>query len=722
MGHLTDILGARFSAYLENRRWPRAVLLKSVGLVLTSDPLAESIAQGRAAGAGGRRPTRQVRLQARSIRDRVRANGGHRAAIPELLDLIRTYPSIEEFQKITARILNEGGDRGSALQAWLGISLRFPRAMDAFHNLALLTLRENGPEAVAVLLRARFSRMPTKLDQLLAYAEACDLAGAAVDRRAAFGRLARIFAKRSDAWLTTSSWLEEELVVSRAAVSLVRQFVAGTALAPPIIRRRAHLQTAVGEWEPLESGGKETAASIRVLGALFEQLIQVRRVGVWHQPSSTGPALLLTGSLGAGGAERQLVTTAIGLNRIGLGEQPLGDGSFVDKIGVVARSLRGRRDGSFFVGDLDQAGVPVRSYRELPDFAGDLSTSAVRPALSALGYLPWSTAEAVIKLTDWLRHQKPQVVHIWQDGLVYAAGLAALLAGVPRVVLSGRSMPPPDRSENYLVEYDIIYRSLLRAPGVKLSVNSYHASSRYASWLKIDPEQIAVIHNGVAPLSREADPSSDDLWRAFEGRTGRSGLTLGAVMRLDEVKRPLLWIEAAASVLAKLPDARFVIVGDGPFRTRAELKAVALGIAGRCLFVGRSQRVGYWLTKMDALMLLSEHEGLPNAVIEAQLAGVPVLATAVGGTPEALVAGVTGIVTDPHPDPRDIADLIAGLAARPEQLRRMGVEAARWASQAFPIAKMLSSTLDTYSAAGRIARGGQAEPQEPAGLRLQYAD
>src|SRR5262249_53095821 len=160
-----------------------------------------------------------------------------------------------------------------------------------------------------------------------------------------------------------------------------------------------------------------------------------------------------------------------------------------------------------------------------------------------------------------------------------------------------------------------------------LSVNSQYAAGRYARWLGIDSTQISVIPNGVAPLASDGDSSSRTLWEAFDAQTKGASLTLGAVMRLDQVKRPLLWVEAAASVLENVPDARFIVVGDGPFRVKAMRKAEMLGIASRCLFAGRSTAVGYWLTKMDALMLLSEHEGLPNALIEAQLAGVPVIAT-----------------------------------------------------------------------------------------------
>lgn len=677
-------------------RWPRPDLLDSIALGSDADALGQAVAEGAAVGNLRRRATPDVRLRARAIRDQARASGRYDAAIGQLLPLVREYPAVEEIQKIAARLLGEMRDSG-ALDAWLGVSLRFPAAMDAFHNVAMLAHQQKGPHAVRTILRARFRGMPRRLDQLLAYAEACDLAGAVSERRAAFDRIAKLFASRNNSWLETASWLEEEIGVHRRLVAIVRRLAAGAWLGPPIVREKLRLNTLLGE-EAAErdAADKSPAASVRVLGALFDRILSDRR-----EPAAVegGPLMLLTGSLGAGGAERQLVHTAVGMARLDVEQRTLRNGLILDPVSVVARSLRDRKDGAFFLSDLRAAEVPVQSYRELPDFAGSLSTSAVRPALSALGFLPWSTAEAVIKLTDWFKAQRPAVVHIWQDGLVYAVGLAALLAGVPRIVLSGRSTPPPDRRERYLVEYDIIYRSLLRAPGVQLSVNSRHAAKRYAAWLEIDPDRIPVVPNGAVRLPAVGDADAEAAFHAFAARTQGCSFTLGAIMRLDKVKRPLLWIDAAAGVLARIADARFIIVGDGPLRAKAEARAEALGIAHRCLFTGRSSCVGYWISRMDCAMLLSEHEGLPNSLIEAQLGGVPVITSPAGGASETLVPGKTGMVTSAEPTPDEIAGLVTGLIAEPGKLKSMGVAAMCWAEETFPIPRMLSRTLDVYSAA-----------------------
>ncbi len=109
---------------------------------------------------------------------------------------------------------------------------------------------------------------------------------------------------------------------------------------------------------------------------------------------------------------------------------------------------------------------------------------------------------------------------------------------------------PIDRPDRYRPEYDVIYKALLAADNVSLSVNSQFAASRFADWLGIDPGRIAVIRNGVTALPMVGDTTAQARFERFDARTAPSSLTLGTVMRLDPNKRPLLWIDAAAKILA----------------------------------------------------------------------------------------------------------------------------------------------------------------------------
>jgi glycosyltransferase involved in cell wall biosynthesis len=303
--------------------------------------------------------------------------------------------------------------------------------------------------------------------------------------------------------------------------------------------------------------------------------------------------------------------------------------------------------------------------------------------------------------------------------MAFETALAALLARVPRIIVCLRSVPAIDRPDRYRFEYPVLFHALLAAQNVALCCNSRFAAARYGQWLGVDPDKFAVIPNGVARLPGGGDEPSQALYREFDARTGKSPLTLGVVMRLDENKRPLLWVKAAASILEKLPSARFVVVGDGRLRRQVMKWTRERGIAHRFLFAGVSQSVGFWLSKMDLFMLLSKQEGLPNALIEAQLSAVPVVITPAGGAPETMIAGATGIVVDPDPAAEEVAARVLDLAAEPVRLRAMGAAGRKRASESFSVAQMLRETI-ALMAGGRLEGDGR-ERQHWAGNSLANA-
>ena len=145
---------------------------------------------------------------------------------------------------------------------------------------------------------------------------------------------------------------------------------------------------------------------------------------------------------------------------------------------------------------------------------------------------------------------------------------------------------------------------------------------------------------------------------------------------------------------------RFIIVGSGAVFDLARRRAVELGISSRILFTGHSRNVGYWLSKMNLVMLLSEFEGLPNVLMEAQLAGLPVLSTPAGGSTETFISGRTGLALQSASNPTT-ADFLAKLdelISDPVRLRFMGSQARENAKQKFAIPKILALTTRLFKA------------------------
>ena len=123
-----------------------------------------------------------------------------------------------------------------------------------------------------------------------------------------------------------------------------------------------------------------------------------------------------------------------------------------------------------------------------------------------------------------------------------------------------------------------------------------------------------------------------------------------------------------------MPDATFVFAGDGPLRIALEAEARRLGVAVRCVFLGQRSDVPALLAAADLFVLPSLYEGLPVSVLEAMAAGRPVVATAIGGTDEAVTSEETGLLVAPR-DPAALASAIRRLQADPALARRLAAAA-----------------------------------------------
>lgn len=217
--------------------------------------------------------------------------------------------------------------------------------------------------------------------------------------------------------------------------------------------------------------------------ALLGDILARRRADPPRPRRRLGSMMMISGSLGSGGAERQLVTTVLSLHKAAEAGASIAGYDVAGPVRVACRSLNPKRDYNFFLKSVQSAGVEVTEYGRLEPFGGRVRASAVRPYAAALDFLPERMSEGAARLVDFLRFEAPDVVHVWQDGMVLAAGLAAVMARAPRIVLSVRTLPPTDRVNRWKLELEPLYRALLSASGVVLTANSTLAARRYEEWL-----------------------------------------------------------------------------------------------------------------------------------------------------------------------------------------------------------------------------------------------
>lgn len=186
----------------------------------------------------------------------------------------------------------------------------------------------------------------------------------------------------------------------------------------------------------------------------------------------------------------------------------------------------------------------------------------------------------------------------------------------------------------------------------------------------VGAEKVTIVPNGIR-LSKSVERTTD------RGRLRRSlGLPeeatlLISVGRLDEAKGQVYLLRALAGVSAPGSDLRLIILGDGPLRNELAGEAERLGILQRVDLRGGVDNVGEFLDASDIFVLPSLWEGLPMAMLEAMNAGLPVVATGVGGIPEVLSHEANGLLCRPA-DVEDLRRAITRLLESPELCRKLG--------------------------------------------------
>lgn len=387
-------------------------------------------------------------------------------------------------------------------------------------------------------------------------------------------------------------------------------------------------------------------------------------------PENTVSVALVTGTLGPGGAERQLTRLAGELTRLSKAPEQAPPDILMRprKVEVLVKQHTeptgaSKKQDDFFLPVLVEAQIPVTEINRLPAVSVAHQTIPEENLARLLEHLPPPVHYGVTRLTPVLRENAFDVVSLWQDGTCLFGALAALLAGVPTIHLVFRGLPPNIRKDRFRAEYPELYQALAQVPGVVFVSNSRKAAEAYSEWLGIPIMRFHILYNGVPDLATDASEEDKQKWQAFLENTSDATETVGGVFRLEPDKRPQLWIKLAALYLKKRPKARFFIVGDGRLRENIEALAEELEVTDRLLLVGLSNHVGFWYSQMDASVLLSRYEGLPNVLIEAQLLGVPVISTPAGGAGECFVEDETGhLLSDvDHPSLHEACEKVTSM-------------------------------------------------------------
>ena len=292
------------------------------------------------------------------------------------------------------------------------------------------------------------------------------------------------------------------------------------------------------------------------------------------------------------------------------------------------------------------------------------------------------TALAVTRLVAPLRRFRPELIHSHNVRATLAASAAARLAGPLR-------RPPLLATFHGVVpsEYRVAAR-LLRGADRVVCVSRDTAEALIAAGFPAGRTQ--VIHNAVpipAPLASEERERIDRELRLGEGSV------VAAVGRLVPQKAHWRFLEAAALVARRIPETRFLVIGDGPLRAELELQAARLELGQSVTFTGVRSDARALIARSDLLVFSSDWEGLAMAALEALAAGVPLVSTDVEGMRELLDSGA-GVVVDR--DPESLAEAIVALLEDPSRRAALGSAGRALVEREFSPSTMVSAYQELY--------------------------
>ncbi len=283
-----------------------------------------------------------------------------------------------------------------------------------------------------------------------------------------------------------------------------------------------------------------------------------------------------------------------------------------------------------------------------------------------------------------VRRERPSIIHNW---LYHASLLGRTLgrwAGTPVIVTARHSVhlgsPARERLHHWTGRFDdrtILICDFMHGQEVG-------RASRYVT-----------IYNGIPPLALPPRQTARASLRAELGLPATAVLVL-TTGRLHPVKGHADALPALAQVVAQRPETHFVWAGEGEERPRLEHWLREHTLTAHVHLLGARADVPALLAASDLFLLPSRWEGVSVAILEAMAAGLPVVATAVGGTPEVVVEGQTGLLVPPQ-DPHALAGAILRLLDRPEAAARLGEAGSQRVAAHFTLAHMVAQTEALYA-------------------------
>jgi len=361
--------------------------------------------------------------------------------------------------------------------------------------------------------------------------------------------------------------------------------------------------------------------------------------------------LHIIGQLGIGGAERQLFLLLKGLNS---------RYSFI----VVSYDEK-RLD---YMADLQSLGVDVKIIPKRSGLTGRL--------------------KFFIELRNLIRIIDPDIIQTWLRSANFWGRFACLVSGKRgSVIASIRNVGEADKK----ILEKLGERFL--AKKTDLIIANTTAAKNAMVRNKISQQKIRVIHNGIDPKIYYLTANKEQIRQELS--LPQHKLLIGTVGRMEPQKNHTMFVEVARKILGKRSNVHFVMIGDGELRRDIEGLISRYGLSEVFTLTGQRQDVPRLLKALDIFVLTSLWEGLPNVIMEAMCARLPVISTNVGGVSELITDGENGFLVYPT-DVESMVNALERLIDDSNLCLKFGIAGYKIIEKKFSIDQMCKATSEIY--------------------------
>jgi glycosyltransferase involved in cell wall biosynthesis len=321
-----------------------------------------------------------------------------------------------------------------------------------------------------------------------------------------------------------------------------------------------------------------------------------------------------------------------------------------------------------------------------------------------------SFSRLIVECSEFVKSRKIQILHSHN----YKENLIALslsrICKVPHLVRTEHGHPEPYSIVRNLKHWCVLAADSLAARYTTARIVS--VSSDLGEYWKrhADPRRVTVLHNAV-DLERVNSSFSPAEAKRRLGISG-DGFVVGTAARLECIKRHDLFVATARYLAERIPKSTFVIAGGGRQKEFLQRLILESGLQDRVALLGERDDVYDVLRAMDALLICSDHEGIPMVMLEAMALGAAVVSRKVGGIPEVIRDGVTGILV-PSDHPEELGRACMSLFEKPRWRANLTQVACDEIHRRFSADKHAETMLELYQSICRYGSFHQEKPHFP---------